>query len=106
MSVLDGQRNEAEKQNERPAEGNTAEQKHGICPHCNGERVGLVWDFFSNVMQVASKVCQVDYAMCSCAKCGKILNMAIINMAETNIQPAGPSLVDHHGWPSSRRHRY
>lgn len=93
---------------EKPAEGNTAEQKHGICPHCGADRKGLVWDFFSNVMTVAGKVCQVAYSTCSCAECGKILATSIMGMAEANIQPspsAGLGVGVVHGWPSSRRHR-
>lgn len=88
-------------QEEAPAEGNTAEQKHGICPHCGAERKGLVFDFFSNMMQVAGSVCQVSYSMCSCQQCGKIISTSIMNIQETAVQPASSRLSG--GWPSSHR---
>lgn len=106
MSVLDMKGNpaasEPEKQAEKPAEGNTADVKHGICPHCGGERVGLVWDFFQNIMQVSGKVAMVSYAMCSCQQCGKILNTTILGMVETNVQSPDDTQLLH----GARRHRH
>lgn len=93
MSILDGQGNEAQPETEKPAEGNTAEQKHGVCPHCAAEQKGLVFDFFSNLMQVAGKVAQVEYTVCSCAACGKMISVGVLHLAEAEVQPGRPSLV-------------
>jgi len=64
------------------------EQLHGICPYCLGVQQGLVFDFFENVMNVAGRVCTVAYAMCSCAKCGKIISTMIVGMQEAKVQPS------------------
>lgn len=71
------------------ADSSLPEQLHGICPYCEKEKVGLCWDFFENVMQVAGKLVQLTYATCSCANCGKILNSMITGMKEAEVQPSG-----------------
>jgi len=63
------------------------EQLRGICPHCGAVRQGLAFDFFENVMTVSGRVCTVAYFACSCAKCGKMITVGIIGMAEANVQP-------------------
>lgn len=77
-------------------------QKHGICPYCEAEKGGLVWDFFENVAQIGGHVMMLVYATCSCEQCGKIVSATFKEMRPAGVQPADSTNL----LIAPRRHRH